>query len=811
MFALAVAVGPGSSGHPVAHGTASPGATAPASPSVTAPATAGTVPAQDSASAKLAAETTVAANPVADARGSAQQPSWSAKPRVMRYLGYQFQVPSSWPVYDLATDPSKCVLFSTHAVYLGTPGGGQNCPASAVGRTEALLIQPASSASTSASAIVVGGGKTALSEDAPLPAATTATSHMFQVEIPEAGVLVTATYGTNEAGLRSILAGAAITGQTAATGTGSHVSGNGSQVSGSHVSGSGSPSSGSPSSGSPSSGSPSSGSPSSDSSGSGSSGSTALGGSAAPTASSAASQSLMTVGATSSAATSSAQTSQLTSMVGSGLGLDTCTVPSTSTMTKWLASPYRVIGTYLGGMNWACSYGNFSASWVSHTAAQGWRFVPLWVGRQAPCSTIPGVAVINASQADAEGESEARAAVGSAKKFGFGKGAPIYFDMEGYNPSGSCSSAVVNFLGGWTRELHVYGYVSGVYSSAASGINDLVAANRSSGSSRPDDIWFADWNGRPVLTDSYVPSTYWSNHQRLHQYSGAHDEKWGGATLNIDSDAADGLVVGQSSVPDSAGPAESATPSELTAAPGSTAKVTLTLHGLPETSIDVRWQVDVPRGMSAAPSSGAVDLTARGVYSATVSLTPATSLAPGRYLVPITVSSSSQTIAEAYVLATVVRSGGSLPTQSPLVLYAADKGDMAIADQIARSLALPASNVTGNFKQAWKDTAGNRDLVIAVGEPAANALYFNACGWTDPAGWPAGSTPFYYPGYPLRSPPGRNYFELASTPTTAGTTRLTTQLAQYALTGTLPSYGSQLVAPTPPALSCEGSANVPVP
>ena len=707
MFALAVAVGPGSSEHSVAHGTASPGATAPA--------TAGTVPAQDSASAKLAAETTAAANPVANALGSAQQPSWRAKPRVMRYLGYQFQVPGSWPVYNLATDPSKCVLFSTHAVYLGTPGSGQKCPASAVGRTEALLIQPAS---TSASAIVVGGGTAALSEDAPLPAATTATSHMFQVEIPKAGVLVTATYGTNEAGLRSILAGAAITGQTAASGTGSHVSGSGS---GSDASGSGSHVSGS-------------GSSSSDSPGSRSSSPAAVGGSAAPTASSAGRQSLMTVGATSSAATSSAQASQLTSMVGSGLGLDTCTVPSTSTMTKWLASPYRVIGTYLGGMNWACSYGNFSASWVSHTAAQGWRFVPLWVGRQAPCSTIPGVAVINPSQAAAEGESEARAAVGSAKKFGFGKGAPIYFDMEGYNSTGSCGSAVVNFLGGWTRELHVYGYVSGVYASAASGIKNLVAAYMSSGSSRPDDIWTADWNGTPVLTDSYVPSTYWSNHQRLHQYAGAHDEKWGGATLNIDSDAADGLVVGQSSVPDSAGPAESATPSELTAAPGSTAKVTLTLHGLPETSIDVQWRVDVPRGMSAAPSSGAVDLTVRGVYSATVSLTPATSLAAGRYLVPITVSSRSQTIAEAYVLATVVRSGGSLPTHSPLVLYAADKGDMTIAAQIARSLALPASNVTGNFKQAWKDTVGNRDLVIAVGEPAANALYFNACSWTESGG-----------------------------------------------------------------------------
>jgi hypothetical protein len=119
--------------------------------------------------------------------------------------------------------------------------------------------------------------------------------------------------------------------------------------------------------------------------------------------------------------------------------------------------------------------------------------------------------------------------------------------------------------------------------------------------------------------------------------------------------------------------------------------------------------------------------------------------------------------------------------------------------------------VTGLFKQAWKDTAGGKDLVIAVGEPAANALYFNACGWTDPAGWPAGSTPFYYPGYLLRTPPGRNYFELASTPTAAGTTQLTTQLTHYALTGTLPSSGSQPVPATPPALTCEGSANVKVP
>ena len=165
VFGVAVVVGPGWSGNSAAaHRTASPSATTPATPK--------TPPAQDSAQAKLEAETTSAANPVPNAVRADQQPSWDVKPKVVQYLGYQIQVPSSWPVYNLATDPSKCVLFSTHAVYLGTPGSGQDCPASAIGHTEALLLQPVSSASLSSEAIAVGGGEAALSQDTALPADT---------------------------------------------------------------------------------------------------------------------------------------------------------------------------------------------------------------------------------------------------------------------------------------------------------------------------------------------------------------------------------------------------------------------------------------------------------------------------------------------------------------------------------------------------------------------------------------------------------------------------------------------------------------
>ena len=741
VLVLGVAVRPQSSTHPPVHGTATPGA-------------AGLVPSGDSEAAKLATEANGAANPVTDtstAQVLASQPSWNSKPKVVEYHGYRFQVPGGWPVYNLAAHSSQCVLFSTHAVYLGTPGNAQNCPATAIGRTETLLVQPASSPTISDSAVVLTGGSAALPEQTTLPAAATA-AHMFQVEVPAAGVLVTATYSTNEPRLRAILAGATIVGRAAKA-----VSATVAQP--------------------------------------------------APAA-----QSVMTVAAKSlSSSATSAPANSLTSMIGSGLGLDTCSVPSIATMTSWLASPYRVIGTYLGGVNWACGYGNFSASWVQRAADEGWRFAPLWVGRQAPCWTIPTVAVIDPAHAAAEGRAEAVSAAAAASGFGYGPSSPIYFDMEGYKPSRGCSSAVLDFISGWTQGLHAAGYASGVYSSAASGIKDLAAAYNSGNHSRPDDIWIADWNGTPVLTDPDVPSSHWANHQRLHQYSGPHDEKWGGRTLNIDTNAADGLVVGKSAVSDIPGAAESALPSELAVAPGTTASLKLTLRGTSGTPAAVQWRVGVSQGMSAKPSHGTVQLQPRALYSVTVSLTVGASLAPGRYLAPITLTSGSRAAAEAFVLISVVRPGRSLPTRYPVVLYAADARDMAIAASVSRNLALPPGDVTGSFSQAWRDTASNKDLVIAVGSAAASALYFNACGWTDPAGWPGGSTPFYYPGYPLRNPPGKDYFELASASTAAGTTVLATQLTQYALAGTLPNDQSEPMAATPPTLSCQGMPNVKMP
>ena len=50
--------------------------------------------------------------------------------------------PADWPVHDLAADPTTCVRFDVHAVYLGHPGADMDCPAGLVGRADAVLVEP---------------------------------------------------------------------------------------------------------------------------------------------------------------------------------------------------------------------------------------------------------------------------------------------------------------------------------------------------------------------------------------------------------------------------------------------------------------------------------------------------------------------------------------------------------------------------------------------------------------------------------------------------------------------------------------------
>jgi len=120
-------------------------------------------------------------------------PAASAAPAGMKTVTYQgrhFTVPVSWPVLDLTANPSTCVRFDRPAVYLGTPGAEQNCPAGLRGRTEALLVEPATTASGAA--------------------VTTENSTGHEFTSTASGIKVTVSYGADRAAATAILASAAL-------------------------------------------------------------------------------------------------------------------------------------------------------------------------------------------------------------------------------------------------------------------------------------------------------------------------------------------------------------------------------------------------------------------------------------------------------------------------------------------------------------------------------------------------------------------------------------------------------------------------
>ncbi len=231
-----------------------------------------------------------------------------------------------------------------------------------------------------------------------------------------------------------------------------------------------------------------------------------------------------------------------------GQGFDTCTPPTVSEMQDWWSnSPYGVWNLYIGGSNRGCKIANqaITYSFVSQLYQQGWRFIPAWVGLQAPCSEL-NVYTMSSDPTTAykQGVAEADAASDTVANLGFANSI-LYFDLE-YFPDGNtaCLSAAKSFISGWTAQLHIRGNQAAVYGSACgAGLeNYYTIANV------PDAIWPAYWSqsgydaSASVWSIPCISDTHWNNHQRILQYAGDHDENWGNTTLNVDSDVLDGIV-----------------------------------------------------------------------------------------------------------------------------------------------------------------------------------------------------------------------------------------------------------------------------
>ncbi len=79
-----------------------------------------------------------------------------------------------------------------------------------------------------------------------------------------------------------------------------------------------------------------------------------------------------------------------------GQGFDICEIPELAKLAVWWkSSPYTAVNLYIGGSARACANSNLTASYLAQLQRQGWKFIPTWVGPQAPkpctnyLSTIP--------------------------------------------------------------------------------------------------------------------------------------------------------------------------------------------------------------------------------------------------------------------------------------------------------------------------------------------------------------------------------------------------------------------------------------
>jgi hypothetical protein len=464
-----------------------------------------------------------------------------AATKTVVYRGYEFQVPASWPVYRLDQHPDTCVRYDVHAVYLGTPGPNMKCTAGVVGRTQTISFIPGAATET---AQRPAQEREEGSNDLQRVAAVNgtirqnATTQELSIALGTAATspTVLGTYGTgtgadtDSATVKQVLdslhqapAGAPQTAQTktAPAQPGGGGAGQGTDRSELNAAPPTEPAA---------------------NTGSAKTSSTSTSWQGVPSHRPAQNAQPVTTPKPASPKAAPAKKSARKPASRPVVawkpvsGFDACTAPPLATMSVY-RSDYAAIGIYLGGPNAACSQPNLSTGWVKAVRAGHWGLLPTYVGPQAPCWAGTGSKIVP-SRAAAQGAADGVIAVEYARSVGLGKGTPIYDDMEAFAGAGSCTTAVLDYLGAWDRRVAADGYLTGVYSSLDSGVDDIeiAAAARTAGFTAPDAVWVALWDNKATLNAGlrWVPS------DRSKQYSGNMNATVGGITLNIDKDIVGG-------------------------------------------------------------------------------------------------------------------------------------------------------------------------------------------------------------------------------------------------------------------------------
>ena len=238
-----------------------------------------------------------------------------------------------------------------------------------------------------------------------------------------------------------------------------------------------------------------------------------------------------------------------------GYGFDQCLAPTQSMMDRWLStSPFLAVGIYISGDSRACrDQPNLTPAWVRAQISKGWKLLPITLGPQASCQPRfprysddfridPFRGDGRYPRARAMGRDSGVSTVADARALGIPAGSTLWYDLEGFDATNTaCRESALAFVSDWVTTVKKLGYVTGVYSSAGSGIKvlDDARAARNPAYRMPDRIWMARWDGVANTSSSYIREDGWRPGNRVKQYRGGHDETWGGVTINIDSNYLD--------------------------------------------------------------------------------------------------------------------------------------------------------------------------------------------------------------------------------------------------------------------------------
>jgi hypothetical protein len=293
--------------------------------------------------------------------------------KTLEYGGYELSVPAGWPVYRLAEDPSQCVRYDVHAVYLGTPGPDQDCPAGLVGRTETISIGdpfPGARPAIIGQRVALGGRPGVISQDAG--------QGELGVALPPSAPVITATYGADPGLVERVLASIhEVVPQSARPEPVPPDAASQPPAIRPSPEGAGLVPGLAPA---PETAGPSPTVKPAERPAERPAEKPAARPSATPTA---------TAPDTAPESTAAVATAAAPPATEPMPGFDTCTAPSLPAMRAW-RTKFAATAIYIGGEEMACDYGNLSAEWIKAAEAMGWSLLPTYVGPQASCNTFSG-------------------------------------------------------------------------------------------------------------------------------------------------------------------------------------------------------------------------------------------------------------------------------------------------------------------------------------------------------------------------------------------------------------------------------------